>query len=259
MKKSNNILALAVLSASITSYATANDSFAPGDSDSKWVLGGGGVVSTNIYAGEDNFGAIYPNVEYRGDRFFFKQGTLGFSALTMGDFSAGVVLTPDVSFLVDDKEYRKNLKLKGLKERDATIEGGFYVNHTTNMGRLNLTVLTDLANKHDGQSVSLSYTADLEFGGWNVNPYLGVGWVSDDKVNHHFGVSSAEATLHRAAYKAKNTTNGFAGVRGRYAFNDHWDINLTAGVTRYGSGITDSSIVDEKTAYHGSVAINYNF
>lgn len=260
MKLVTKILAATITSLSFASLAApASDSFAPGDSDSKWVVGGGGVIATNIYAGEDNLGIIYPNIEYRGERLFFKDGQLGLSVLSIGDFSGGLVLSADASFLMDDKEYRNNSQLAGLIERDATLEGGFYINHSTDMGRLKLTVLSDVAGKHNGQTVSLSYTGDMAMGSWKINPYIGTAWISQDKVEHHVGVSVAEATATRAAYQGKNTSNVFAGVRGRYDFSKNWDLNLEAGVTRFGSGINNSSIVDEKTAYHTSLGINYNF
>lgn len=255
-----HLIALSLGALALSSFeSAASDSFAPGDSDSKWVVGGGAVVSNNIYKGEDNMGVIYPNVEYRGERLFFKDGQLGYSVLRLGNLSGGLVLSPDASFLFDKSEYSDNSALAGLKERDATLEGGFYINHSTNMGRLKLTVLTDAASKHDGQTVSLSYTADMNMGDWNVNPYIGAAWISSDKINHHFGVSADEATSTRAAYEGKNTSNVFAGVRGRYEFNKNWDLNLNAGVSRLGSGITDSSIVDDKTVYSAGVGVNYNF
>jgi outer membrane protein len=253
-------LSIAIAALSFANISSASsDSFAPGDSDSKWVVGLGTTVGTNVYRGEDNLGIIYPNVEYRGERFFFKDGQLGFSALQMGNFSGGLLLSSDISFLSDKGEYSDNKTLAGLKERDGTLEGGFYINHSTNMGRLKLTVLSDVAGEHDGQTVSLNYTGNMEMAGWNINPYVGATWASEDKINHHFGVSADEANTYRAAYQGKSSSSVFAGVRGRYEFTKNWDINLAAGVARLGSGITNSSIVDEKNIYHGSVGVNYNF
>jgi hypothetical protein len=67
------------------------------------------------------------------------------------------------------------------------------------------------------------------------------------------------ATLTRSSYKGDSTVNFFAGVRARYEINDKWDLNLQTGTTHFGSGITDSSIVEEESAYYGSVSLDYNF
>lgn len=260
MKIQRSIALGLILSNALVLQASAeSDAIGPGDSDAKWVLGVGSAISNNIYADEDNLGVIYPKVEYRGERLFFKDGELGFTVYRHGNFSTGVLLTPDYSFLSDRGEYRSNDMLRGLEERDGTIEGGAYVFHTTDYGRTELRVFTDIANEHKGQTASLSYTADLSYGDWYINPYIGAVWASSDKVDHYYGVSAAEANIHRSAYNGSATTSAFAGVRARYAFNEHWDMELNAGATRFGSGITDSSIVDEKTAYHAGVSVNYNF
>ena len=37
------------------------------------------------------------------------------------------------------------------------------------------------------------------------------------------------------------------------------DLSLQTGATRFGSGITDSSVGEEKSAYYGSISLDYNF
>lgn len=259
MLKISSIIGLASSCVLFASISSANDAVGPGDSDSKWVLGLGAGAATNIYVGENDNGFAFPNFRYNGDRLFFADGNLGLNLFTSNEFSGGIIATGDASYLVDEKEYRDNKELLGIKERKATIEAGFYLNHTTSMGRLNFTALTDAGNKHDGHSLSVNYTADLEMGGWKVNPYVGASWMSKEKVDHHYGVRSNEVTSTRAFYQGKAATNLFAGVRGRYEITKKWDVNLNAGYTRLGSGITDSSIVDEKNAFHTTVAVNYNF
>ena len=139
------------------------------------------------------------------------------------------------------------------------MEGGFYVFHTSDKGRMKFILNTDLGSKHEGQTALLSYTFDLRAGDWYVNPYVGAEWISSGKTDHYYGVSEAEATESRDAYKADSALNLFAGVRGRYELTDHWDVNLNAGFVALGDGIKDSSIVDEDFAYHTTVGINYNF
>ena len=259
MKISTSAVALSVLGSFIAMNTAASDAVGPGDSDSKWVVGGAVGTSNNAYAGEDNEGILYPNIEYNGERFFVKDGSFNLAVGKNGEFSYGLTLAPSGSFLGDESEYRKNSKLEGLIERKYTVEGGFYVNHTTDLGRFNFTMTADLGNKYDGPSAAASYTFDLRAGDWYINPVIGMAWMSEEKTNHFFGVSQAEATNFRDAYKADSVLNVFAGVRGRYELNEHWDVNVEGGVTALGDGIKDSSIVDEDYLYHTSVGVNYNF
>ncbi|MFK7729993.1 MAG: MipA/OmpV family protein [Pseudomonadales bacterium] len=252
-------LALAAIAMGITNSALASDAIGPGDSDSKWILGASTVVVNNIYADEDGLGFLFPNLVYNGDRFFLKNGSLNLHAAQLNDFSFGLTLGVDAGFLSDDDEYRDNTKLAGLIERDEILVGGVYINHTTDQGRLNLTMLGDLGEDRDGYEATLSYTFDLKYGNWNVNPVVGVNWLSDNNVNHAFGVSASEATATRAVYEGGSATNLFAGVRARRAINEHWDLELKTGVSKLGSSIGDSTIVDDDEVYHAGVSVNYNF
>ncbi len=239
--------------------AQSRDAIGPGDKDTVWVLGGGGGVFTNVYSGEDQSGSVFPKVRYNGDRIFINDGSLNVSLLSRGGFSGGLTVALASNFLSDEDDYRDNAQLAGLRERDATIEGGFYINHSSTLGRASLSVLTDLSNEHDGQSAALSYTFDLKLGNWFVNPSIGAQWLSDRMVAHYYGVSVEEATSQRAAYAPGSAINAFASIRGRYEFTDHWDIELHAGARLLDSSISNSSIVDEDYAAFGGLSINYNF
>ncbi len=237
----------------------AKDAVDPGQANNTWVVGIAGGAVNNPYAGEDNEGIIIPRIRYNGDRLFFNEKGLGLNLFTQGSLSGGLILKGDGSFLSDDKDYRGNAKLAGLRERDHALEGGFYINHTTDAGRLRFSAVSDVSNEHKGHTVGLEYIADMEFGAWNINPYAGVEWMSDDKVDHHFGVRSNEVTASRALYKGDDSVNFATGVRGRYSFTKHWDFTFNTGYGRLGSGITDSPIVEDKNIYYGTLGVNYNF
>ena len=269
MKKSIPLLSLTFAAVGAANCGYASDAIGPGDSDSRWVLGGGVVTFNNIYVGESDMTVLFPNIIYNGERFFIKDGTANLALIQLGAFSTGLIVSPDASFLSDEDEYDDNARLAGLNERDGTLEGGFYVNHTTDLGRLKFVLLTDLGSEHDGQTATLQYTFDFKYGEWFINPVVGVSWISDKKVNHYYGVSAAEAipavgvfpvpTFVRAEYDGDSAFNAFAGIRARYELTEHWDVNTQAGVTSLGSGIRDSSIVDDDYIYHASVAVSYNF
>ena len=103
------------------------------------------------------------------------------------------------------------------------------------------------------------YTFNLKAGNWFINPTVGLEWLSNEVVDHHFGVSAPEANTMRAAYSGSNAINLFAGVRARYEINDHWDFSASTGVNWLDSTISDSSVVDANHGYNGAISVNYNF
>jgi len=250
---------LTFIIATATGSSVASDAIGPGDSDSRWVLGASAVSFNNIYEGEGSEGFIFPNARYNGDRVFIQHGSINLSLGQVDNFSGGLTIRGDGGYLGDSSDYRDNKKLAGLEERKHTLEGGFYLNHTTDLGRLNFIFMDDLGGKHHGQSAAASYTFDLKAGDWNINPTVGAEWISADKVNHYYGVSAAESTATRAIYKGDSATNLFASIRGRYEFTEHWDVELSTGVRYLSSTISDSSIVDADYVYYSSAAVNYNF
>ncbi|MFT7111420.1 MAG: outer membrane protein [Porticoccaceae bacterium] len=259
MNVSFKLLSLGLALSFIAASAFASDAVGPGEKDSRWVVGGAIETGNNIYAGESDISSLTPHFRYNGERFFVKNGTFNVNVGKNGNFSYGLTVSPSGSFLSDDHEYRKNEKLAGLRERDYTVEGGFYVNHTTEAGRMSFSLTTDLGNEHDGETAHISYTFDLRAGDWYVNPVIGAQWVSSGKVDHFFGVSESESNESRQSYDGESTFNVFAGIRARYALTEKWDVNLAGGVVALGSGIKDSSIVDDDTANYASVGVSYSF
>ncbi len=259
MKISMKQLGVCLAVSFLTATAFARDAIGPGEKDSRWVVGGAVTVSNNIYVGEKDISTITPKIQYNGERFFVKNGSFNLNIGRNGGFSYGLTVSPSGSFLSDDHEYKKNSKLAGLLERDYTVEGGVYINHSTDLGRMSFALVTDLGNEHNGETAHISYTFDLRAGDWFVNPVVGAQWISSSKVNHLFGVSESEANEYRDAYDADSSLNVFAGVRARYELSKQWDVNLASGVVALGSGTRDSTIVDDDLAYHASVGVSYSF
>lgn len=253
-----NLSILGVTSA-LSLQANASDATGPGDSESKWVLGASVGAFNNPFVGEDTEAWVSPNIRYNGERFFINDGSLNFHIAKTHGFSAGLKVALDGGFLSDSDDYKDNEKLVGLTERKGTVLGGAYMNHDSDLGRLSFSVLTDLGDKHDGRAAVLKYVFDLKAGNWNINPEFGAEWLSADYVNHYVGVSESEATSSRLQFRGEAAINAFAGIRARYEVTENWDINLRTGVSKLGSEISDSSIIEDDVVYQASIGVNYNF
>ena len=236
-----------------------SDAIGPGDSDSKWVLGAYAGNASEVYAGEGDTGFITPNIEYRGEYFFVSDGDIGFNLFRYNGFSTGLLLTGEATVLIDEDDYDDNAELAGLEERDLTLDAGLYFQYTTDMGQAKLVMTDEVTGEHGGQSAYANYTFDLKYQGINLNPVVGVAWSSADTVNHLFGVSSAESTATRDAYKGHSAVSLFTGLRARYEITKNWDVDFETLYIRLGDGIKDSSIVDKDDVVVTALGFNYNF
>ena len=73
MKKIISLLTYSALAASFINLSFINAGFAsdaigPGDSESKWILGGSAISMANIYAGEGDSVELTPNIVFNGER-----------------------------------------------------------------------------------------------------------------------------------------------------------------------------------------------
>ncbi len=245
-----------------------SDGLAPGDSDSKWVVGAYALSINNIYKGADNINVLIPAVEYRGETFFIKNGELGAKLFGTqqtdnGIFSLGLLLKGEKSYLADKDNREESEALAGLNKRDDVGEIGMYFSHKTELGMAKVKIFNGIGDSGDdenfGNKADIYYTFNLQANKWHINPTLGVSWIDSDRVNHMFGVSTAEANANRSEYKGKSSVNLVGALRGRYSFNENWDFNSAAIYSKLGSGITDSSIVDTDDFGLVVVGTTYNF
>ncbi|EJL87521.1 outer membrane protein V [Herbaspirillum sp. CF444] len=115
------------------------------------------------------------------------------------------------------------------------------------------------AGNSDGQTVKLGVERGFSVGRVKLTPHLGVTWMNNDYVNYYYGVKSTEATSTRAAYTGKSTTNASAGLRADYSLTRSQLMFLDLSVTHYGSGITDSPLVDRSTTPSLRLGYLYKF
>ena len=252
------------LSFNANADALSSDGLTPGDSDSKWVVGAMAFSLNNIYKDGDNIHLLLPILEYRGDIVFVKDGELGAKLLSSGkthngEFSGGVLISGQTSYLEDDDTYENDSALIGLKERDAIADGGIYFRHKSDMGLAKVKLFGDLHSEKYGNRAEAQYIFDFNMQQWQFNQSITLIWQDKDRVNHFYGVSQSEATSNRAEYEGKSAVNLALAVDGRYRFNKNWDVKAAVGYVYLDDTITDSSIVSDDDISFVSLGTQYNF
>jgi len=261
VKVTTALLSLLITGTSMAADYRTSDGIAPGDSNSKWLLGATAGGYENLVVGEesDNEGFLNINLEYRGEKFFVAKDEIGYNLWRDNGFSAGVALSGKDTFLYDKEAYDDNQVIAHLEERDPTLDLGFYLIHNSDLGQLRFRVLEEFTGEHDGRSVDASYTFDLNYSGFRINPYVAASYLTDGSVDYFFGVNEDEATAELAAYEGEAALNLTAGINARYDLSRHWELGFGASVTKLGDGIADSSLVKDDTMVITGLTVNYNF
>jgi outer membrane protein len=110
-----------------------------------------------------------------------------------------------------------------------------------------------------GRKADIQFGSPFRFGQWTIEPHIGAEWLNNDNVDYYYGVTSAESRPWRDQYTGKSSYNFSAGTRFDYRFTPHQNVSLDVGVTRLGSGITDSPLVDKTVIPQVRLSYLYRF
>jgi outer membrane protein len=144
-------------------------------------------------------------------------------------------------------------------DRDYVIDGGLELIYHGQQTEIQLQLLNDISDKHNGQEAWLSIARPRRYGRWEFNPSVGVTWLSSDAANYYFGVKDSEAMPGLSAYKVGNAFNYFTRFSLNYHFDDHWQMVSVWQYEKLDGDISSSSSVEEDYVETAFVGLYYEF
>ncbi|MBA0173807.1 MULTISPECIES: MipA/OmpV family protein [Pectobacterium] len=155
----------------------------------------------------------------------------------------------------------------GYKESDAPIlygmqkrGGGFWVGPAaewnTDFGTVSAKYLF-AGNK--GQKASLGFDREFEYGSFTFTPHTEIEWFNNKYVGYYYGVRPSEVQPGRDIYSGRSTYKISAGLRTNYSITPSQSVSLDATLSRLGSGISDSPLVDKTTIPQVTLGYFYRF
>ena len=185
--------------------------------DLGWHLAGGRNWNLNAIAGVG------------GERSFFdhlNEGSIGFSPIFDGAPGAppaeGEPPPEDNGQEppLQDEFEQEEVKVEA-PDRDFTVDGGLELLYYLGDSELQLQVLTDISDRHNGQEVWLSWAIPQASGRWQWVPSFGVNWKSGRAADYYYGVQKSEAQPGLPAHRVDAATNWFARLTASYSLDDH--------------------------------------
>ena len=221
-------------------------------------LGAGWRVGSDPYVGEDVISDLVPLFLFEG-KYLFARGTEGGLHLYQNDrFSLDALISHRFTKL-EPKDNSGDPLLQGLQRRSPTTEGGLGADLRSSWGDLRLEWLTDLQNRHGGQEASLTYRYPLDFGNWQLSPYLSLAWQDQDLTGYYYGVSAAEAAAGRPAYRPGDAFNLSFGINSSRQITDHIFVYGNLGFEALDQSIQDSPLVDSSLSASAFIGAGYLF
>lgn len=173
------------------------------------------------------------------------------------DMRLNLLATP--RFYERKPSFADNGELDGISSTRETYLVGLSSQFHTDNRALTLQLFYD-ALESDGIEAVAQYS-----GVWDLSdsfkfiPSFGVSWQDAELVDHFYGVTQAESISGRAAYEGESSFNYNITFNTLWAVTDR--INLLGQIKyeRLGSGITNSSIVDEDSVYFITAGAVYRY
>ncbi|MFO7813686.1 MAG: MipA/OmpV family protein [Pelovirga sp.] len=226
-----------------------------GERQPKLTLGLGSVISTNPYRGADRKILALPLLAYEGERFFVRSTTIGYHLVKQNNLTLSLLS----SYRMAGYDSGDSNFLRGMADRDGTLEAGLQVFLPTSYGQLRATLLSDVLDEHNGHEAKLTFSKRFPLQRFFVSPFVSAIWQSSQLVNYYYGVRSVEASVVRPVYKPDSSVLVQLGVMANYLFREHWSISGQIAVTRLADEISNSPIVKDDLVTSAYIGIGYQF
>jgi outer membrane protein len=225
------------------------------DEGIQWSIGGGFIASPRPYVGTDPQFFPIPVVDVRYKRWFIQGIRGGYDILQKGDFTGSLYaqarfrgLEPDTSPF-----------LEGMQPRKKSADGGGELVYRGRPVGFRVGVVSDLLGRSKGQEVSFLAVTGAPLG--RVLVLLGAGprWLSSNRVDYYYGVRNDEAREGRPAFRGQSTWNLDINLTVRWKITDRWSLFSLVNREGFGSGISDSPLVDQSADYSWISSLTYSF
>ena len=226
-----------------------------GERQSTLTVGLGSVISTNPYRGADRKILALPLLAYEGERFFVRGTNVGYDLVKQNNLTLSLLSSYRMAgYDSSDSDF-----LRGMADRNGTLEAGLQVSLATDLGRFSATLLSDVLDKHNGHEATLTFSKGFPLQGVFVSPFVSAIWQSSQLVNYYYGVRSAEASIDRPAYQVNSSLLVQIGLMANYLYRGHWSVSGRVAVTRLADEISNSPIVEDDYVTSAYVGIGYQF
>ncbi len=219
-------------------------------------VGAGAFIGAQEYVGSS--GKVYPIpfIEYESEQFSVSPLEASYHFFITDD----IWIDGIAALRLQGIDETLSDQLKGINERENAIDAGIKLNYFTDyFGHLSMSIMQDISDVHQGNEINLSYEYTFEFGDIALSPSLYVNRQNGNLVDYYYGVEAKESRANRKAYQGEATFNYGVGLSLSYQFTDAWALFTMANLTRFGSGIADSPIVENDYAWSSGLGIVYSF
>ena len=199
-----------------------------------------------------------PIINYENHGFFIHSLTAGYYLWQDSNDKLAVdIRYAPLSF---DPDKSDDAQMNQLNKRHSTVMSGLSWEHYANWGVLYTSIAGDNLDNSDGWVAEAAWLYPIHSGRWDVVPSFGVTWSNADQNQYYYGVSHSESVRSgMAEYSADDSWNPYMELALRYQITPNWYTAALIRATHYGSGISNSPMLDNDMSLQGTLGLAYNF
>lgn len=219
-------------------------------------LGVTGFWMQSHVVGEDDPKELWPYISLSYGALRFNSNGLGFQQQLNQDNTVGAFIRLRRSPVdVDD-----NSMLRDLRDRKDAAE--LALNWSTQFATMDIstTLAGDISDRHEGYEANIKVGKPYQTSAGMFIPALSLAYLSEDLVNYYYGVNPQESLDSGfTTFQGNDALVSRAELTHVFPLGDHWQAITNVSYSYFGSGITDSPIVDRSDVWGGRLTVAYKF
>ena len=223
----------------------------------KWGVGVGANLKKSLYKGISTDNSYLPVVSFESKyvRLFGNVVDLKLPSVGPLDFSLRAKASLGGGYQASKSSY-----LTGMQSRKGAIFVGAATTWDAGFADISFDYLADVSGNSKGSELQLGIEHSFNFERkFQVTPHASIVRQDAKLVDYYYGVRASEATTTRPEYRGKSTTETEFGVRFGYLMTPKQKLLVDVSDEHFGSGITNSPIVDKKTTPKFLLGYLYSF
>jgi len=250
------VLGFALFSVTASAQTTSQGSAPKKEEEGiQWSLGGGLVVSPRPYVGTDAKVIPIPAIGLRYKRWFVQGIRGGLDVLQKGPFTGSLFAQARFRGLEPDS----SPFLEGMQPRKKSADGGGEFVYQGRPVGFRAAFVSDILDRSKGQEVSLLAVTGAPLGRVLLLVGAGPRWLNSNRVDYYYGVRNEEVRPGRPAFEGRSTWNLDINLTVRVKLAENWSLFTLVNREGFGSGITDSPLVDQSAGYSMITSLTYDF
>ena len=256
-------------------------------------------VKTNPLVDGDNIPlVILPDIAWYAEKAYFDNGELGYQWLNQTKYSvetfinidresayfsffhpANILLpidnsiatvspgTPGSSDAIDSPDSNENsvidnqrsLSIDDIASRKWAINAGIRGHYFVSNGEWQLTLLQDISNVHQGQSMGLQYSHRWQWRDVRIGMRIGTEWKSADLIDYYYGVSQRDTEHSDFYFKGNAGLQTYMAISVQKPINKNWSWLANIGYRRLPDSLVDSPLIERNNIRNAFLGVAYRF